>query len=72
MRSRSGWGTDLWQSADDRYDFHQEYYEGAYERLIEKDVPFYALDISGLKWIEIDTSEDFDLGINIFGNKKTI
>ncbi len=40
---------------------HQEYYEGAYERLIEHNVPFYALDISGLKWLEIDTHEDFDL-----------
>jgi len=38
---------------------HQEYYETAYERLIEKDVPFHALDISGLKWTEIDTKEDF-------------
>jgi len=45
---------------------HQEYYEGAYERLIEKNVPFYALDISGLKWVEIDTREDFDLGIKVF------
>ncbi len=38
---------------------HQDYYEAAYERLIEKNVPFYALDISGLKWTEIDTKEDF-------------
>ena len=38
---------------------HQEYYEAAYERIIEKDVPFHALDISGLKWTEIDTKEDF-------------
>lgn len=38
---------------------HQEYYEGAYERLIEKKVPFHALDISGLEWIEIDTKEDY-------------
>ena len=45
---------------------HQEYYEGAYERLIEKNVSFHALDISGLKWVEIDTHEDFDLGIKIF------
>ena len=49
---------------------HQEYYEGAYERLIEKNVPFYALDIPGLKWFEINTREDFDLRIKIFGNKK--
>ena len=47
---------------------NQEYYEGAYERLIEKNVPFYALDITGLKWVEIDTREDFDLGIEIFSN----
>jgi len=45
---------------------HQEYYEGAYERLIEKNVPFYALDISGLKWTEIDTKEDFVTAKNIF------
>jgi choline kinase len=38
---------------------HQQYYEAAYERLIEKELPFYALDISGIKWIEIDTKEDF-------------
>ena len=47
---------------------HQEYYEDAYERLIVNNVPFYALDISGLKWVEIDTREDFDLGIKIFSN----
>lgn len=45
---------------------HQEYYEGAYERLIANFVPFYALDISGLKWTEIDTQEDFVLAENIF------
>lgn len=45
---------------------HQEYYEGAYERLIEKNVPFYALDITGLKWTEIDTKEDFATAETIF------
>ena len=44
----------------------QEYYEGAYERLFEKDVSFHALDITGLKWIEIDTRQDFDTAENIF------
>lgn len=48
---------------------HQEYYEGAYERLIEKKVPFYALDISGLKWTEIDTKEDFITAERIFSQK---
>ncbi|MBF0382546.1 MAG: phosphocholine cytidylyltransferase family protein [Magnetococcales bacterium] len=45
---------------------HQEYYEGAYERLMENDVPFYALDISGMKWTEIDTKADFDAAKKIF------
>jgi len=45
---------------------HQEYYEGAYERLIKKNVPFYGLDISGLKWTEIDTKEDFITAEKIF------
>jgi choline kinase len=45
---------------------HQQYYEAAYERLIEKEVPFYALDISGLKWVEIDTKEDFITANEIF------
>ncbi len=45
---------------------HLEYYEGAYERLIEKNVPFHALDISGLKWTEIDTKDDFIKAEKIF------
>ena len=52
---------------DEKY--HQEYYEAAYERLIEKDVPFYALDISGLRWTEIDTKEDFMLAGKIFSQR---
>lgn len=48
---------------------HQEYYEGAYERLIAKGVPFHALDISGLKWTEIDTKEDFAAAERIFSQK---
>ena len=50
--------------------YHQEYYEAAYERLIEKDVPFYALDISGLRWTEIDTKEDFMLAGKICSQSK--
>ena len=49
---------------------HQEYYEAAYERLIEKNVPFHALDISGLRWVEIDTHEDFTLAVKIFNKNK--
>jgi choline kinase len=45
---------------------HQEYYEGAYERLMKKGVPFYAIDITGLKWTEIDTKQDFQIAENTF------
>ena len=44
----------------------QEYYEGAYERLIAKDVAFHAVDITGLKWTEIDTLQDFASAERIF------
>ena len=47
---------------------HQEYYEEAYERLIEKLIPFHILDISDLKWTEIDTHEDFIIAENIFSS----
>ena len=45
---------------------NQEYYEAAYERLIDKNLAFYALDISGFKWIEIDTKDDFITAEKIF------
>ena len=45
---------------------YQEYYEAAYERLINQANPFFALDITGLKWIEIDTVDDFREAANIF------
>ena len=50
-------------------DNHQEYYESAYERLIERHVPFHALDISGLSWTEIDTKDDLDKAQSIFHPK---
>lgn len=46
---------------------HQEYYEGAYERLIAKDTSFHALDITGLNWTEIDTQEDYAAANLLFG-----
>jgi len=54
---------------EDRQNY-QEYYEGAYERLIQKNVSFYALNISGLQWVEIDTKEDFIKAEKIFNKKK--
>ena len=49
----------------------QEYYEGAYERLIGKDVAFHALDITGLKWTEIDTRQDFNVAEELFALPET-
>lgn len=49
----------------------QNYYESAYSRLIEKNIYFSALDISQLKWIEIDTKTDFTRAERIFGNAIT-
>jgi choline kinase len=37
----------------------QAYYESAYERLIDQNIPFHAIDISGLGWTEIDTKDDY-------------
>lgn len=44
----------------------QEYYEAAYEKLISRDVPFHYIDITGLKWTEIDTLSDFDTANRMF------
>lgn len=40
---------------------HQAYYETAYENLIVKGTPFFTLDITGLKWVEVDTEEDLSV-----------
>ncbi len=45
---------------------HQAYCEAAYERLIEENVPFYSLDITGLNWVEIDIKEDYMTATNTF------
>ncbi|MBL4815487.1 MAG: phosphocholine cytidylyltransferase family protein [Shewanella sp.] len=50
---------------------HQDYYESGYERLIAKNVIFNVLDITGLKWTEIDTVEDFATAERIFLHSET-
>jgi len=45
---------------------HQAYYEAAYNKLIKKGDTFYAIDISELKWMEIDTKDDFIKAEKIF------
>lgn len=49
----------------------QDYYEAAYERLVGKGVPFHAIDITGLKWTEIDTAEGFSEANTMFGTPIT-
>lgn len=44
----------------------QEYYDDSYTTLVEEGHPFYAVDISGLKWVEIDTHEDYDRANGMF------
>jgi choline kinase len=51
--------------------YAQEYYEAAYSRLVEKGIPFHALDITGMKWTEIDTVEDFAAANVMFGSPIT-
>lgn len=44
----------------------QEYYDDSYTTLVEKGLPFYATDITGLKWVEIDTHEDYERANSLF------
>jgi choline kinase len=49
----------------------QACYEEAYARLVDKGMPFHALDITGMKWTEIDTPEDFAAANAMFGTPIT-
>lgn len=51
---------------------HQEYYEAAYERLIDQSEPFFALDITGLNWVEIDTVDDYDEAARLFKSQEML
>lgn len=44
----------------------QEYYDDSYTTLVNKGVPFEAVDISGLKWVEIDTHADYKRANDMF------
>ena len=47
---------------------HQLYYEVAYEAIIQAGEPFKALDITGLRWVEIDTLSDYRLAQEYFSH----
>ncbi len=44
----------------------QEYYDDSYTTLVNQGVPFAAVDITGLKWVEIDTHEDYQKALKMF------
>lgn len=44
----------------------KRYYDDTYTTLVEKGIPFGAADITGLKWVEIDTHEDYAKANTIF------
>jgi len=44
----------------------QEYYDDSYTTLVNQGVPFAAVDITGLKWVEIDTHEDYKKALEMF------
>ncbi len=44
----------------------QEYYDDSYTTLVNQGVPFAAVDITGLKWVEIDTHEDYQKALEMF------
>lgn len=45
---------------------YNEYYDDSYTTLVEKGIPFHAVDITGLKWVEIDTHEDYARAQKLF------
>lgn len=44
----------------------QEYYDDSYTTLVKKGLPFGAIDVSDLKWVEIDTHEDYARAQKLF------
>ena len=49
-------------------DSYQNYYEVAYDAIIQAGEPFKALDITGLHWVEIDTLNDYKLAEHYFSH----
>jgi len=43
------------------------YYEVAYDEIIQQGAQFQALDITGLKWVEMDNHEDYQDALTHFG-----
>lgn len=50
--------------AKDRW---KDYYEVAYDEIIQTGAPFIPLDITGLDWVEMDTHADYQQALQVFG-----
>jgi len=46
---------------------YQEYYDDSYTTLVQKGISFGVVNITGKKWVEIDTHEDYQRAIQYFG-----
>lgn len=46
---------------------HQSYYEVAYDAIVRAGAPFKAIDITGLRWVEMDNLDDYRLAQEYFG-----
>lgn len=49
---------------------HQEYYDDSYTTLVAKGIPFHVVNITGLRWVEIDTVSDYELAKKFFGGNQ--
>lgn len=49
-------------------DNYQNYYEVAYDAIIQAGEPFRALDITGLHWVEMDNLDDYKLAQHYFSH----
>lgn len=47
----------------------QEYYDDSYTTLVNAGVPFGAVDITGLAWVEVDTHDDYARAQKLFANR---
>ena len=49
---------------------HQRYYDDSYTTLVEQGIPFHHVDITGLKWVEIDNHDDLALATELFSEEE--
>lgn len=49
----------------------QEYYDDTYTTLVVRGVPMHAVDITGLRWVEVDTHDDYAKANTIFSAEVT-